>query len=93
MNSGLRSGESDILRVASIWVLRGRLAYEAELGASNPSYDGSAAHAVTGITFVGDGIGKANGRLTVETRPLHVLRGVECNATPRQGFPVGCLLG
>jgi len=32
-------------------------------GTPNPSYDGSAATAVTGITILGDGIGKAKGKV------------------------------
>jgi hypothetical protein len=53
-------GKSDILRVALICVFRGRLAYEAELEASKPSYDGAVTLAVMGITVQGDGMGKAN---------------------------------
>jgi hypothetical protein len=45
-------------------VLRGRLAYEAELGASNPSYDDTPTLAVMGITILGDGIEKAKEGLT-----------------------------
>jgi hypothetical protein len=66
-------GKSAILRVASIWVLQGRLAYEAELGASKPRYDGVTTLSVMGITVLGDGIGKAREVLTDANRPLHSL--------------------
>jgi hypothetical protein len=65
-NSG--QGKSDVLRVALIWVLRVDLRVRQKLGASQPSYDKAAAPAVTGITVLGDGIGKAE-VLTDVNRP------------------------
>ena len=53
-------GKSDILRVA-----------EAELGASKSGYGGLAALAVMAITVLSEGIGSANERVTVATRPFH----------------------
>jgi hypothetical protein len=89
MSVGTRVGENPRSPSCLDLVLRGRLAYEAELGASNPSYDGWAARAVTGITFVGDGIGKAKGRLTVANRPFRSLRGFERNRDIATGTAKG----
>jgi len=63
-------------------VLRGRLAIEAEVEASEPRYDGMTTFAVTSITVLSDGIGNAKEGITDEIRPLHSSarrREDECN--------------
>jgi len=67
---GLGRGKSDILRVGLIWVLQGRLAYEAELGASKPSYEASAL-AVIAITVLGDGIAESQKEVNWRYQRFH----------------------
>jgi hypothetical protein len=74
MSAELRSRETRYFPSCLDLLVRGPVATNEEgLGTSNPSYDGSASPAVTGITSLGDGMVKAKKEPTVASRPLHVL--------------------
>ena len=69
MNAGLESGGTRLFPTSLDFVLQGRLAMRQKSDPRKHANHGVTALAVTQITVLGDGVGKAKGRSTNENRP------------------------